>query len=67
MIHRLQRILGRSGIRTSALGMGCWAIGGPMHMQGTPLGWGKVKNEESKRAIRKAFEMGINFFDTADM
>ena len=67
MIHRYQRMLGRSGIQTSALGMGCWAIGGPMHMKGTPLGWGKVNDEESKRAIRRAFEMGINFFDTADM
>jgi len=67
MIHRFQRKLGRSGIQTSALGMGCWAIGGPMHMQGTPLGWGKVNDEESKRAIRKAFELGVNFFDTADM
>jgi aryl-alcohol dehydrogenase-like predicted oxidoreductase len=60
-------MLGQSGIQISALGMGCWAIGGPMHMQSTPLGWGKVNDEESKRAIRKAFEMGVNFFDTADM
>ena len=67
MIHRFQRMLGRSGIQTSALGMGCWAIGGPMHMQGTPLGWGKVNDEKSKRALRRAFEMGVNFFDTADM
>jgi len=47
--------------------MGCWAIGGPMHMQGTPLGWGTVNDDESKRAIQRAFEMGVNFFDTADI
>ncbi len=67
MIHKFQRKLGRSGIQTSALGMGCWAIGGPIHMQGTPLGWGTVNDDESKRAIQRAFEMGVNFFDTADM
>ncbi len=67
MSHRFKRMLGRSGIKISAMGMGCWAIGGPMHMQGTPLGWGKVNDEESKRALKKAFEMGINFFDTADV
>ena len=67
MIHKFQRKLGRSGIHTSALGMGCWAIGGPMHMQGTPLGWGTVNDDESKRAIQRAFEMGVNFFDTADI
>ena len=67
MIHKFQRMLGRSGIQTSALGIGCWAIGGPTYMQGTPLGWGKVNDEESRRAIRRAFEMGVNFFDTADV
>jgi hypothetical protein len=25
----MQRVLGRSGIQVSALGMGCWAVGGP--------------------------------------
>ena len=36
-------------------------------MQGTPLGWGTVNDDESKRAIQRAFEMGVNFFDTADI
>ncbi len=48
-------------------GMGCWAIGGPMSMQGMQLGWGNVDDEESKRALEKAYEMGVNFFDTADV
>ena len=63
----LKRILGRSGIEITAMGMGCWAIGGPMNMQGMPLGWGNVDDEESKRALLKAYEMGVNFFDTADV
>lgn len=36
------RKLGRSGIAVSALGMGCWAIGGPFWENGAPLGWGEV-------------------------
>lgn len=62
-----KRILGRSGIEVSPLGMGCWAIGGPMTMQGMNLGWGKVDDAESKRALYKAYEMGITLFDTADV
>src|SRR5438270_11722354 len=43
---------GRSGIRTSALGLGCWAIGGEWQdSTGNPLGWGTVDDEESVRAI----------------
>ena len=61
------RTLGRSGIEITPMGMGCWAIGGPITMQGMNLGWGKVDDAESKRALQKAFEMGINFFDTADV
>jgi len=61
-----KRTLGRSGIEITPMGMGCWAIGGPMTMGEMNLGWGKVDDEESKRALHKAYEMGINFFDTAD-
>ena len=31
----MKRTLGRSGIEVSALGMGCWAIGGPFWAGGT--------------------------------
>ncbi|MBO0868113.1 MAG: aldo/keto reductase [Micromonosporaceae bacterium] len=61
------RILGRSGIQVSALGMGCWAIGGPFYAGSQPLGWGEVDDEESVRAIRRALELGVTFFDTADV
>ncbi|WP_406043586.1 aldo/keto reductase [Micromonospora sp. NBC_00898] len=60
------RTLGRSGIEVSALGMGCWAIGGPWAEAGRPLGWGAVDDEESVRAVRRALELGVTFFDTAD-
>jgi len=61
------RELGRSGIQVSALGMGCWAIGGPFWAGETPVGWGKVDDEESIRAVHRALELGVNFFDTADV
>ncbi len=63
----IYRTLGRSGIQISALGMGCWAIGGVHWRAGQPIGWGKVDDAESIRAIRRAAEMGVNFFDTADV
>jgi aryl-alcohol dehydrogenase-like predicted oxidoreductase len=61
----MKRTLGRSGIETSAVGMGCWAIGGPWTMMGAQAGWGVVDDAESTRAIHAALELGANFFDTA--
>jgi aryl-alcohol dehydrogenase-like predicted oxidoreductase len=63
----MRRVLGRSGIEVSALGMGCWAIGGPFWSGETPLGWGGVDDEESIRAIHAALDLGVDFFDTANV
>ena len=62
-----KRRLGRSGIQVSAMGLGCWAIGGPFWRGETPVGWGVVEDEESIRAIHRGLELGIDFFDTADV
>jgi aryl-alcohol dehydrogenase-like predicted oxidoreductase len=59
------RRLGRSNLSVSALGLGGWAIGGPWTMNGNPAGWGIVDDAESVRAIHRALDLGINFFDTA--
>jgi aryl-alcohol dehydrogenase-like predicted oxidoreductase len=64
------RTLGRSGIKVSALGLGCWAIGGPFNRTSDgvnfePMGWGQVDDVESIWAIHAAMDLGINFFDTA--
>lgn len=62
-----KRTLGRTGIGVSALGFGCWAIGGEWQSaDGQPLGWGRVDDEESVRAVRRALDLGVTFFDTAD-
>src|ERR1700737_2645872 len=60
------RDLGRTGIRVSEIGFGGWAIGGPSEASGMPLGWGRTSDEESLAAIRRARELGVTFFDTAD-
>lgn len=52
------RELGRTGWKVSALSFGAWAIGGT---------WGPVQEEESLAALRCALDMGVNFFDTADV
>src|SRR5919204_4477087 len=63
-----QRDLGtRTGVQVSALGLGCWAIGGPWTFNGQPAGWGEVDDEESVRAIRRALDLGVTLFDTADV
>jgi len=59
------RTLGKSGIEVSAMGLGCWAIGGPWTLDGRQVGWSKVDDKESTRAIHIALDLGINFFDTA--
>ncbi|MBC8509235.1 MAG: aldo/keto reductase [Anaerolineales bacterium] len=66
----LTRILGKSGLEVSALGMGCWAIGGPWTWTQPghdpfPAGWGVIDDQESIRAIQTSLDLGINFFDTA--
>ena len=64
----MKRLLGKSGIEVSALGMGCWAIGGPFYdPDGRPVGWGEVDDAESIRAVAAAIDHGITFFDTADV
>jgi aryl-alcohol dehydrogenase-like predicted oxidoreductase len=65
----MNRQLGRSDIEVSALGMGCWAIGGPWSIQRddgpSPAGWGTVDDRESIRTVRAALDAGVTFFDTA--
>ena len=61
------RVLGRGGIEVSEIGFGCWAIGGPATSDGMADGWGDVDDEESVAALRRGLELGVTFFDTADV
>lgn len=51
----------------SALGLGCWAIGGPFWSGDEPHGWGEVDDAESISAIHRALDLGITLLDTANV
>jgi aryl-alcohol dehydrogenase-like predicted oxidoreductase len=53
-----KRTFGRTGLQVSILGFGCGAVGGLM-VRGAP--------EDQERAVARALEVGVNYFDTAAM
>jgi aryl-alcohol dehydrogenase-like predicted oxidoreductase len=52
----MQRTFGRMGWRVGEVGYGMWGMGGD---------WGGSDDDESRRALERAVELGCNFFDTA--
>jgi aryl-alcohol dehydrogenase-like predicted oxidoreductase len=48
--------LGRSGLHVSRIAFGTWQLGGD---------WGRFDEATAVTAIRRARELGVNFFDTA--
>jgi len=56
MAHRIQ--LGRSGLEVSPICYGSWQL--------SPRFWGDVPPDQVAAAMRRAFEVGVNFYDTAD-
>ena len=52
------RELGRTGWKVSTISFGAWAIRGT---------WGDVDDKESMAALHRALDLGVNFFDTADV
>lgn len=52
------RELGRTGFKVSEISFGAWTIGSA---------WGAVKDDESLAALNRAVDLGVNFFDTADV
>ena len=51
------RPFGQTGIQISAVGFGCWEIGG---------GYGSIEESEFIKAVNRALDLGINCFDTAE-
>jgi len=54
----IYRPLGRTGWKISAIGFGAWAIGGT---------WGTTDDSAAMPALHRALDLGVNFFDTADV
>lgn len=52
------REFGRTGWKVSAVSFGAWGIGGD---------WGNIDDKESLAALYRTVELGVNFFDTADV
>ena len=54
------RKLGKSGIQVSEIGFGAWTLGLDW--------WGKkIEDDEAKRMLKRAFDLGINYFETGDI
>ncbi|MFE7272008.1 aldo/keto reductase [Streptomyces sp. NPDC057623] len=53
-----ERVIGRSGQRTSVVGLGTWQLGAD---------WGDVDDKEALAVLEAAVESGVTFFDTADV
>jgi len=58
------RKLGTTGIIVSEVGFGTWGIGG---LSSGATSYGQTDDEVSCQALRRAYELGITFFDTSDI
>lgn len=52
------KTLGKTDLKISTVGLGTWAIGGS---------WGAINDDEAMQTLNHALDLGINFFDTADV
>jgi aryl-alcohol dehydrogenase-like predicted oxidoreductase len=53
------RTFGRTGWNVSVIGFGAWGIGGDA--------WGPTDDKTSLASLNRAIDLGVNFFDTADV
>ena len=51
------RQFGRTDLKVSAIGFGCWEIGGT---------YGRTDEGEFQRAVARATDVGVTCFDTAE-
>lgn len=54
------------GLNVNPIGIGCWAIGGPDNL-GLPMGWSTAADTASLAGLERAYELGANLYDTADV
>lgn len=61
------RKIGTTSVEVSEISFGCWTMGGPNWVKGTPIGWGDVNEEEIVAAVEVGLDAGVNHFDNADV
>ena len=62
-----QVLLGRTKVNVSAISLGTWSYGGSNVSHGRSVGWAGQEDRDSQGALVKAWEVGINHWDTADV
>ncbi|MBL8875168.1 MAG: aldo/keto reductase [Phycisphaerae bacterium] len=63
------RNVGKTGIRVSEIGFGCWTMGGPNWSSdsGQSIGWADVNADEILQGIKTGLDAGVNHWDNADV
>ncbi|MBX3389765.1 MAG: aldo/keto reductase [Phycisphaeraceae bacterium] len=63
------RTVGKTGIKVSEIGFGCWTMGGPnwSTSNGQPIGWADVNEDEIRDGIKVGLDAGVNHWDNADV
>ncbi len=61
--------VGRTDIKVSEIGFGCWTMGGPNWSlaDGSPVGWADVNEDEILAGIKAGLDAGVTHFDNADV
>jgi aryl-alcohol dehydrogenase-like predicted oxidoreductase len=61
------RKIGSSDLEVSEIGMGTWALGGPVTYMGHSVGWRKIEDHQAIATLFACADVGVNFLDTADI
>lgn len=61
------RVLGRTGLKVSAIGVGTWQLSGPLELEGRADGFPDVGREQAIQLIQACEDLGINLIDTAEI
>ncbi|MBS0195194.1 MAG: aldo/keto reductase [Planctomycetes bacterium] len=63
------RPIGKTDIKVSEIGFGCWTMGGPnwSTSNGQPIGWADVDENDVLAGIKTGIDAGVNHWDNADI